>query len=110
MSGIPSWCRKGVAVECIDDVGIFDGDSAYGHERGPMLGLTYTIREALLPDGETPCVLLEEIENPPEIYAFGVHEFMFKASRFRPLISQADDLAAHFDQLLQVPHRIEEKA
>lgn len=91
MSGLPSWARVGAKVVCVNAEGILGPDSAFGDERAPLEGNIYTVRDIIYPDSETPCFLLEEIANKVREYHFGAYEFSFRASRFRPLVTDSDD-------------------
>lgn len=99
MSGIPAWAFAGAKVVCIRDFSqaVATGDIRYNTK--PALNAVYHVAHAK-DYGHAAAISLAEFE--PDHY--------FDVRGFRPAISQADDLAAHFDQLLQVPHRIEEKA
>jgi hypothetical protein len=76
----------GQKVVCIDAEGILRPDTAFGLEALPALNEVYTVRAVVLPDGETPCLLLEEIRNEPADYEYGKYEFAFIARRFRPVV------------------------
>ena len=85
MSAVPSWARVGAKVVCV-----IDGDCSVIHP-GPTV---YTI------DGVECCPSLH-------IWVGGYLELAF---RFRPLVTQQDDIATYFEQFLHTPQKIEERA
>jgi len=97
---IPSWAFKGNRVVCVDDA--IDGDIS--GITIPQRGETYTIREVWWNDAWRHWqVRLAEIVNPPFLYADHADplEAAFNVSRFRPLVSQQDDIEAHFSRFLE---------
>lgn len=98
--GVPSWARVGAKVVCVAGR-IF----SYGNTRVPdrpvNVGEVVTISEVLPYDPENPLApfWLGFAERHP-LQLFGGH-------RFRPLITQQDDIEAHFKALLNVPHQVD---
>lgn len=88
MSGIPSWAVKGARVVLVDD-----SPGAFGNlgERGDICELLDITNEFAVP----AC-------RAREINGKWCHSFIEYArlDRFRPLISQANDMAAHFSRFL----------
>ena len=103
MSDIPVWARVGAKVVCINGQFKWSSKPRFSLWLATMVGGEvrkggiYVIT-SVEPDGPIVWLRLKGYAAP------------YTCRAFRPLISQADDLAAHFHQLLQVPHRIEEKA
>jgi len=102
---IPSWARVGAKVVCVDDAPI---PGQMGPGWGGLDGLTrgeiYTIRgHAKGSYSGLPGVLLAEIIRP--LGRRESYEQPFRLSRFRPLVSQADDIATHFSQFLDTRAR-----
>lgn len=93
-----SWARVGVKVVCVDDA--WPENSWYGYEVLPVKGQAYTIRDLVEYEG-TLCCLLVEVQNSPQDYNQGMIEAAFAVRRFRPLITQEDDVAM-FRELLNV--------
>jgi len=97
MSGIPAWAYRGAKVVCVDDA--MRGDTT-GIEL-PKLDQTYTIRHVIWNTywrgWQTRLV---EVVNQPQLYNIGFVEAAWNLSRFKPLITQQDDLEAHFNQFL----------
>lgn len=99
---IPSWCRVGAKVVCVD------ASPRVGARARDLDGLTrgvvYTIRSVFEEDGEL-CLRLAEIVRPIRIEDilenYGT-ENGFAATRFRPLVtrSQEQDIAEHFSHHL----------
>ena len=98
MSAIPSWARVGAKVVCVDD-----------SCRPGRLWLTYTpiVAERIYViagvgpswlGGDEPVLFLDGCPNS----TFGVGDDGWRVSRFRPLITQEDDIATHFSALLDV--------
>lgn len=98
---IPSWVRPGAKVVCVRKGGTEGLNSALG-VRYPVVGETYTIRESIWhPTFDKPGIRLAEIVNPRIVYKVGGHmEAVWDLARFRPLVSQSDDIATHFAHLL----------
>lgn len=92
---IPSWCRVGQKVVCRDG-GTF---AQMGDEIVPQAGSIYTIRTVEVFDGRAFLRFMEIVNNPHD-YKDGFGEVDFSADGFAPLISQQDDLAAHFNHHL----------
>ena len=91
---IPSWCRVGEKCVCIED----DWEPVHsGATRVPMVNEVLTITEVDV--GEL--VGLQFAEIPAVVrskrYDFSV---FWCVTHFRPLITQADDIEAHFVQHL----------
>ena len=83
-----SWARPG--VKCVSLVTFRDLTMG---ETGPVEGGIYTIRD-VVPEPDGICGLrFEEISNSPRGYADGRDECTFNVTRFRPLITQEQDLA-----------------
>lgn len=84
---IPSWARVGAKVVCVDNK-IYRGEKS-----GPMPNLREPVTvKAFLPDslGRGPHLIIEEF---PNIGKFSRMELGWRLSRFRPLITEADDIA-----------------
>ena len=94
MSGIPSWARIGATVVCLD------ADRSAGQLN---MGEAYSISGVGTAYGR-PFLCIVGTSSADG----GVGRWWLP--RFKPLISQADGISTHFHQLLQVPHKIEEKA
>lgn len=69
--------KVGAKVICIDDAGF---GLQYG-ERVPVRGAVYTVRDILTSNGQK-CYRLREIINQAQMYAQGLMECSFKATRF----------------------------
>lgn len=87
-TSLPSWARVGAKVVCIDNCwspGTFIAEC----DRKLCVGAKYTIRDTLIWKG-APCIRLEEIRRTvyPDI---GI-EVPYFLSRFRPLVSDSDEL------------------
>lgn len=104
MSAIPSWAVRGAKVVCIDNR--WPEDTWYGAEVMPSLDTPYTIRAVRQHVGGEFGLLLAEIRNPVLYYADGAREAFFHIKRFRPLITQQDDIETHFKALLDVPEQV----
>lgn len=93
---IPAWARKGAKVVYVDD-------SPGYIESGNLMRLreVYTLIEVTDEFSEPACRVTGAGLQP--------WEFM-RLSRFRPLISQADDISTHFQALLSTPVKKEEDA
>ncbi len=73
-----------------------------------VVGATYTIRNTGV-DPISGCVgcWLEEVSNPIRSTSCGlVAELGYMLKRFRPLITQQDDIEIHFKALLDVPEKV----
>lgn len=98
--GIPSWARKGAKVVCVLSDGLW--------KQHPIIeGEVYEIDAVGLYSGYSTAaggryhgagVRLKGRPNPNRIDGF------FCILRFRPLITQEDDLEAHFNQYLREDH------
>lgn len=97
---VPSWCRVGQKVVCIDG-GQFNRAS---DEIVPETGGIYTIRDVELFDGFV-FLRFVEVVNEPYQYAEAFGEVNFSSHGFRPLVSQQDDIKTHFQALLDQPMR-----
>jgi hypothetical protein len=105
MSGIPGWARIGAKVVCVD-VSNRPGCKWVDGE-APILGGIYTIdRTYVTASTGEAAADLREIKRSAlarEMYGddagYGLH-------RFRPLITQQDDIATHFKALLDVPEQV----
>jgi hypothetical protein len=85
---IPAWARVGAKVVCVDA------------HAGILLNEVYTLRSCRIVDGwwgTEALVTLIEVVNPID------EDGEYFLSRFRPLITQKDDLDTHFRALLRVP-------
>lgn len=94
---IPSWAVRGAKVVCINDHGYrTEWPGAY-----PVKGGVYTIDGADLrhPDA----IFLEECGPVDGLTC------SWSATRFRPLVTEKDDLATHFEQYLKTDHRATER-
>lgn len=86
-SGIPSWAVKGARVVCVDNRPA--GCPVNPH---PPLG-TRLVISGVLPDnvwGGGVCLVISGYPNPSEVFA-GV-EMGWRIARFRPLVSDTDEL------------------
>ena len=103
MSGIPSWAVRGAKVVCIrwtDE----DAVAAAMFSLAPLaVDAIYTIRESMMQPGG-PAVRLVEVSNAGSGW-FDI-DMPYAVERFRPLITQQDDLATHFKALLDVPEQV----
>ena len=93
MSGIPSWARVGAKVVCVD---AGPGDVRTGTQR-LVAGEIYTLSEVTDEFRVPACKIAE--------HGYGRDEYC-RLDRFRPLITQQDDLANHFKALLDVPEQV----
>ena len=85
---IPSWCRVGQRVVCI--TAFKNSLPVSGVASLPVVGATYTIREAR--EWPTGCdILLVEMKNPPVDTRYGIVERGFLVERFRPLVDDKSD-------------------
>lgn len=91
--GIPSWARVGAKVVCIEG-----GDPECAAHT--MFGLDWpktsevvTVVRAFINPWNVPVLHLKEYPSPDERYGWDI-------ARFRPLITQSDDISAHFAHLL----------
>jgi len=84
--------RVGQKVVCVNSKNT-PGKSWYGDV--PVVGQTYTIEDVFIgPITGTISLLLEEIKRSEwERESIGVDKLGYHAWRFRPVISQADDIA-----------------
>lgn len=99
----------GQKVVCIKVPGAW-GNHGYGNELVPAKSRIYTVREVLSPDSKTDCILLREIVNLPADYAFGVMEFCFKSTNFRPLAYPSQSLEHDMAKFRGVPARVPEES
>jgi len=98
---VPSWARVGAKVVCVQSV-------IYQEAYSPLVrGAVYTVAAIIEPieaarwDGNvdaSPAFVLAEVDNP---YSY---TNAYDIRRFRPLVSQEDDIATHFQQLLDIKH------
>lgn len=93
---IPSWCRVGAKVVCIELLARVYAETV------PVVGETYTIRD-VRDYGDVVGILVSEIRNAVANYDEGDLEPCFIIEAFRPLITLEDDLKAHFEQHLRAP-------
>lgn len=100
MTFIPSWARVGAKVVCVDDAG---GPDKWTEGDGPARGCIYTIVRALVADDGLVDIHLAEIRRGPLARARWGNDVGYSVHRFRPLITQQDDIEAHFRALLDVP-------
>lgn len=102
MSGIPSWAVKGAKVVCVD---------ATPNQFGVLLtkGDVYTVRGISVMDtyGENG-LLLEEVSTGGA-FSWNGEEVGFAFRRFRPAITQSDDISTHFSHHLHAPQKIVER-
>jgi len=104
MSGIPSWARVGAKVVCIGDGG---GPARWTDFDGPTKGHVYTISRVLLNlDVMAVYVHLVEIARGPTARLWWGDDVGYDINRFRPLITQQDDIEAHFKALLDVSDKV----
>lgn len=103
MSTIPAWAVRGAKVVCIVDLRPY---VEYG-EVVPEVGKVYTIR-SVDADGIPAALLLEEIDNPANIYAEGLTEACFGVENFRPITKRTaeQDIAEHFARHLTAPEGV----
>jgi len=101
---MPSWARVGAKVVCVDP------NPSWANvlwAATPAKDCIYTIREIV--DGDA--ILVEEIRNVDAAVhlndgTYRRGEPCFGIWRFRPLITQQDDIATHFKALLDVPEQV----
>jgi hypothetical protein len=73
---------------------------AYPDEQIPKFGSVYTIRDALMIQGEScPQYRLQEIVNPVYRYSQGAMECTYPHAAFRPVIERKTDISC-FTQIL----------
>jgi len=99
---IPAWARKGAKVVCISNA---PEPGKVFYNECPPLGEPVTISGHVYALNGWALVIAE-YPNPDIV----VGEVGWLARRFRPLISQADDIATHFQALLSAPVKTEEPA
>ncbi len=100
---IPAWARVGAKVVCVDN---HDAIDARGNPIQPLIvGEVYRIERLYVERhrfrGEVvvgPCVSLAGVQSAKHGWSL---------SRFRPLITQSDDISAHFQHHLSNPVREE---
>jgi hypothetical protein len=99
MSGIPSWAVRGAKVVCVDGgTPTCEGMELIGWV--PVTGDTYTLsRVWCRRDGRVLC----ELKEQPRTSAAGGWGLV---GHFCPLITQQDDIEAHFKALLDVPEQV----
>lgn len=106
MTAIPSWARVGAKVVCVDAA-----DTQSGGVPEIAEGVVYQIRWAGhysdWYNGEYSGVRLVGIDRFDTAV---LSDVAFKLFRFRPLITQQDDITTHFEQFLHTPQKIEERA
>lgn len=88
---IPSWARVGSKVIYVDDAPA----DLYAGGNCLVVGEVYVLRTVTGMFSLPACQVVGD--------GLDADEFM-RLSRFRPLVSQADDIAAHFQQLLDIKH------
>ena len=97
---IPSWARIGQKIVCVDDAIHFEwripGLKSSGTLHGLTAGVVYTVRSVGTSNLGVTGLRLEEITRN---FYDGI-ESVFAFARFRPLVSQSDDIATHFAHLL----------
>jgi hypothetical protein len=86
MSGIPSWCRVGQRVVCINAFEQRAGEPPYSL---PVLGFTYTISEGERGKFDGWYLRFKEISNPPH-HSDGI-EPSFYYAWFRPAVAKDND-------------------
>lgn len=97
---VPSWCFVGAKVVCVTNKPLPNSDMCEAAEGMLVVGATYILRDvAERPRDGHVGVRLRELGPLP---------FGFLIDRFRPLVTEKDDLEAHFNELLTVPHRVTE--
>jgi len=86
VSGIPAWAVRGAKVVCVmpDELGTLTKDAVYTVVRAEHDGRVYLIIAELPPDMRDG----------------------WRIERFRPLITQQDDIETHFKALLDVPEQV----
>lgn len=95
---IPSWARVGAKVVCITQA---VSPLALRHNHPKKNGI-YTVRSVCMCDDGNPAFLLEECVNFVWDPMISQREPGFGVKHFRPLITQSDDISAHFQQFLNV--------
>lgn len=97
---IPSWSRVGAKVVCINNKAL--PGHVWSSLPQPRVGSIYTVtRMFISPIDGSPVVRLMEL---PETEPF---DGGYLISRFRPLITQQDDIEAHFRVLLDVRNTVD---
>jgi len=93
MSGIPSWARVGAKVVCID---------------AEWEAVDAGCRGSLDPSLQEICTIQGVYSSLGFVYfaLVGYDGADYEISGFKPLISQADDIATHFKALLDVPEQV----
>lgn len=100
-----SWARPGAKCVCIRV-----SQGGYGDEISPVIGETYTVRDAEARGNEIG-IRLVELVNQSRIYrlkdgSIGPGEIMFSAGDFRPVVptkTQAEDVALIKSLLAKTP-------
>ena len=87
-----SWVKVGAKCVCTHT-----GKGGYGDENFPIPDKIYTIREVLPPFRGNLHIRLFEVVNIPRVYDAGGYDVFeepsWSVTRFRPLVSQQDDIA-----------------
>ena len=102
MSGIPSWAVRGAKVVCIDGA---ERSSKTVDGWAPKTGGIYTIRSTFFAEGWNCWYLRLEEYVADGVFWRGI-EPGWDLPRFRPLITEQDDLETHFKALLDVPEQV----
>lgn len=92
------WAKPGVRCLCVDDEPnkyVVSGWYWSGGLDGLSAGTTYTIRSVLIDRIGRPCIRVDEIirATPSSGSYWGNSEAAYSLSRFRPLVSESDDIA-----------------
>jgi hypothetical protein len=104
---IPAWARVGAKVVCVN-AGRFNAwHLPMDADERVVEGEVYTISRAMIDDdGDAILHLVEVRRNAASRRALGP-DVGYWAARFRPLITQSDDISAHFQQFLSNTEREE---
>lgn len=93
-----SWAKPGAKVVSLITFRNLEED-----EVGPVESGVYTIRDVVPEPNGTVGLRFEEISNEPFDYADGFNECTFAVEKFRPLITQQDDVELFRHLLLPSP-------
>lgn len=86
---VPSWCRVGAKVVCVEAEPSPFSTSGDSQEANPNFGEIYTIRAVLWSvHFQEVHILLEEVVNPPALYSDSAHVYEFGTliRYFKPVV------------------------
>ena len=104
MSDLPSWARVGAKVVCVNDAPL---PGTFWNADGPKRGSQYTIKRIFVgPRGFWSADFDELVRSASAKQKYGP-DIGYRLDRFRPLVSQSDDLALfthHLDSVRNTEH------